>query len=158
MSEVPAHLVGILLDIGGGNAVKTPGWWRIDNRQHAEVDCVHDLEAQPWPLPAEAVLAAQAFHVVQRINPARWGFIAFMDEVWRLLKPGAEFRIVHPYGMSQGYLQDPAACNPCTEATWYYFDPEHRSGLWQVYQPLPWRITYLTWEHPGNVEVILGKR
>jgi hypothetical protein len=60
--------------------------------------------------------------------------------------------------MSQGYLQDPAACNPCTEATWYYFDPEHRSGLWQVYQPLPWRITYLTWEHPGNVEVILGKR
>lgn len=112
----------------------------------------------PWPLPDARAIQAFAGHVVARINPARWGFIAWMDEVWRLLKPNCDLMIVTYYGTNQRYASDPAACNPCTEATFYHFDPAHKSNLWHVYQPQPWQIRSMEWDCTGNIEVVLGKR
>ncbi|MEG7727204.1 methyltransferase domain-containing protein, partial [Listeria monocytogenes] len=76
-----------------------------------------DLTNIPWPLPDESVLVAMASHVIEHIQPADFGFINFMNEVWRLLKPGGEFAIVTPHGRSDGYIQDPTHVNPCNEAT-----------------------------------------
>ena len=148
---------GILLDIGGG-AAKRPGWYSIDNRAHPAIDCVWDLEQTPWPLEDCSVVQAYVGHAIARINPARWGFIAFMNEIWRLLHPHCELKIVTYYGTNQRYAGDPAAVNPCTEATFYHFEPAHKSNLWHVYQPQPWHIRYLAWEVDGNIEVTLGKR
>ena len=109
-----------------------------------------------WPMARRIV--AQAGHIVSRINPARWQFLAFMDEMWRILKPGAPFGVVTYYGCNSHFQGDPAACNPITEATWMHFDPEHRSSLWQRFQPLPWRLTEIAWDVEKNIEVILVKR
>jgi len=155
MIELPAALTGIRLSIGQVQ----PGWFNIDNRGGiAGVDLVWDLEDIPWPLEDACALEAQAGHVISRINPARWGLLAFFDEVWRVLKPGGEFRITTYYGLSTGYLGDPAACALMTESTFYYLDPEHRSGLWQRYQALPWRLAYLEWDCTMNIEAIIVKR
>lgn len=147
----------IRLDIGSGAATR-PGWVGIDNRAHPAVTLPHDLESYPWPLDTGTVLQAFAGHVVARINPARFGFLVFMNEVHRLLVPGGELIVVTYYGTNQRYAGDPAACNPCTEATFYHFDPEHKSGLWLRYQPLPWQIRDMAWDCAGNIEVLLGKR
>lgn len=125
------------------------------------VDIVHDVEVQPWPLPDECVIMAVSSHLVEHINPHKFGFVNFMNEVWRVLKVGGQFAISCPHGYSSGYLQDPTHCNALNETTWSYFDPlEPSTGgmLWRIYKPKPWRITFLNWSPTANMEVILVKR
>ena len=84
----------------------------------------------------------------------------FMDELWRVMKPGGRVFIVTPYAGSPGYWQDPTHCNPCNEATWFYFDPLHDSQLYKVYKPKPWKIVpnSLSYQVHGFMEVALEKR
>ena len=91
-------------------------------------------------------------------------FMRFMDEVWRILKPGGEFLISLPYAGSPGYYQDPSHINPCTEITWLYFDPKGHpmldptGVLYSIYKVKPWRIKINAWHVDGNMEVVLIKR
>lgn len=151
------ELRDLRIDIGSG-AASRPGWYSIDNRSHPAVTLPWDLEQMPWPLEDRCAVQVFAGHVIARINPARFGFIAFMDEVWRLLIPAGELLVVTYYGANQRFQSDPAACNPVTEATFYHFDPAHVSNLWHVYQPQPWMIRDMQWSVEGNIEVLLVKR
>lgn len=152
---------GIRLDIGCG-ANKQPGFVGMDIRPiKGSVDIVQDLESFPWSLPDECVTTAVASHVLEHINPHKGVFIAFMDEVWRVMRPGGEFLIAVPYAGSAGYWQDPTHVNPCNENTWDYFDPEGPASggmLWGIYRPKPWAIKVNTWNETGNMEVVLVKR
>lgn len=88
-------------------------------------------------------------------------FIAFMNEVWRILKYDGEFAISCPHGYSPGQLQDPTHINTLNETTFAYFDPlEPNTGgmLWQIYRPLPYRIKHLSWSPNANIEAVLVKR
>lgn len=85
-------------------------------------------------------------------------FIRFMDEVWRVLKPGGRFAIAVPYAGSQGFWQDPTHINGCNEITWAYFDPIDRSNLYSIYKPLPWKIVNTSYQMQGFMEVVLEKR
>lgn len=84
-------------------------------------------------------------------------FIRFMDEVWRVTKPGGKFHFVVPYGFSAGFQQDPTHINPITEATVAYFDPSHPSGLWHFYKPKPWATEVNVFQIEGILEVTLRK-
>jgi SAM-dependent methyltransferase len=145
---------GIQLDIGCG-ASKTPGFVGMDVRAFEGVDIVHNWNDFPWPLPDGCVIRAVASHVVEHVSPIDGHFLRWMDEVWRVCKPGAEFMLALPHGYSPGYLQDPTHCNACNENTWRYFDP--REMLYRFYQPRPWNIKYLSWSPVANIEVILVK-
>ena len=152
---IPDQLTGVRVAVG---TVK-PGYYNLDNRAGIlGVDLVWDLEAIPWPLADGCALEVCVGHVISRINPARWGLLALFDELWRILKPGGELRVITYYGLSSGFLGDPGAVKPVTECTFYYLDPEHRSGLWQRYQPAPWKLVHLEWAVEGNLEAILAKR
>lgn len=85
-------------------------------------------------------------------------FMTFMDEVWRILKPGGRFAFVVPYAGSIGYWQDPTHVNPITEATLGYFDPLDISGLYYIYRPKPWKICQTALDQSTFLEVILEKR
>lgn len=96
-------------------------------------------------------------------------FLRFMNEVWRILKPGGEFMISCPHGYSFGFLQDPTHCNEVCEATFAYFDPlywnprhpEMPQGLlWSIYKPKPWVLdpNKIYWDPSANIEVVLVKR
>lgn len=147
---------GIRLDIGCG-ANKQPGFVGMDIRSLEGVDIVHDFEVYPWPIPDCSVILAIASHVVEHVNPANFGFVKFMDEVWRISQVDGQFAIATPYAGSFGYFQDPTHVNPCNEATWAYFAPEHPSNLYSIYTPKPWKINQLTWDISGNMEVLLTK-
>jgi len=148
---------GIKLDIGCGSS-KNKGFVGIDMLPLEGVDIVHDLEETPWPLPDECVLTAVASHVLEHINPHKGVFIKVMNEIWRVLKPDAQFAFVVPYAESHGYYQDPTHCNPMNETTMCYFDPLDPSGLYTFYRPKPWKIEFQAMSRNGLLEVLLRKR
>lgn len=153
--------VSRFVDIGCGANKQGPKWFGIDYRKLPGVDLVQDLEKFPWAVPTDSFDTAVASHVVEHINPSHGIFISFMNEAWRILKPGGEFIIGAPYATSVGMFRDPTHCNFVNEETWTYFDPEDpwfKGGLYNVYSPLPWRIKINTWHTTGNIEVVLVKR
>lgn len=84
-------------------------------------------------------------------------FVGFMNEVWRVMKPGGQFVIVAPHGRSDGFIQDPTHINMLNETTFVYFMKEH--PFWQFYQPKPWRLVgnLLHYDPTANIEVVLEK-
>lgn len=147
----------IRIDVGCGEN-KQKGFVGIDMQKLKGVDIVHNLEKYPYPLPDECASLAVASHLVEHINPADFGFINFMNEIWRILKFGGEFMIATPYAGSSGYWQDPTHVNPCSEATFFYFDPLHPSNYYRFYRPKPWKIKEVVWNENGNLEIALEKR
>lgn len=149
------------VDIGCGANKQSPDWFGIDYRKLPGVDLVQDLEVTPWAIPSESFNIAVASHVIEHINPAKGGFLNFMNEVWRILKPKGEFIIGAPYSTSIGMFRDPTHINFVNEETWSYFDPYdqlYNGGLYHIYSPLPWKIKVNTWHSNGNIEVVLTKR
>lgn len=165
VNDIINRMQGIKLDIGCG-ANKQPSFVGMDVRPLPGVDIVHDWNVLPWPLPDECVIQVLASHVVEHVPPCaigpdgrtRFPFVEWMNELWRVCRVDAEVAMSLPHGSSQGYLQDPTHCNPCNEATWAYFDPEHVSGLYNIYRPKPWYLKYINWAPNANIEVILVKR
>ena len=157
------EMSGIRLDIGCGQN-KQDGFVGLDVRELPGVEIVHDVNVHPWPLPDECVLVAMCSHLVEHIPPTvitpdgstRFPFVEFMDELWRVMKPGGKVMISHPHGTSQGFLQDPTHVNSLNEATWAYFDSDQ--GLYSLYKPKPWEVKELHWNPAANVEVLLMKR
>lgn len=85
-------------------------------------------------------------------------FMSMIDEIWRITKVGGQFAFVVPYAGSPGFHQDPSHQKNINEATPFYFDPEHHSGLWNIYKPKPWKIEVNTWNANGVLEVVMSKR
>ena len=92
------------------------------------------------------------------------GFIRFMDEVWRLLKPDGQFISTFPFGGSPGFFQDPTHVNPITHVTLAYFDPlakdsaDNFYNLYTIYRPKPWKVVRCFYDTNGFVEVAMEKR
>ena len=151
---------GIRLDIGAGQN-KQEGFVGLDIEPHKGVDIVQDCEEFPWSLPDECVILATASHLLEHINPHKGVFIQFMNEVWRIMKPGGEFAFVVPFAGSPGYWQDPTHVNPINRNTLAYFDPiDPKLGnqLYNFYRPKPWKIKVVNWQVAGNLEAVLIKR
>lgn len=92
------------------------------------------------------------------------GFMRFMDETWRILKPGGQFISTFPYAGSPGYWWDPTHVNPIRHETLAYFDPLAKDAggnfynFYSIYRPLPWKIIKLFYDMNGFVEVAMEKR
>lgn len=149
---------GIKLDIACGASKIGTDWVGIDILPFEGVDIIQDIEQYPWALPDECCSLAVGSHIVEHINPAKFGFINWMNEIWRIMKYDGEVIFVLPYAGSAGYWQDPTHVNPCNETTFHYFDPLSKTGLYRFYKPKPWKIKDLFWQTNGNLEVKLIKR
>ena len=168
----------ISLDIGCG-AHKMPGSNVVgmDAQDLPGVDIVHNWYKYPWPLPDECASFAQAVHVIEHVSPIDFshrdgfGFIRWMNEVWRIMQPGGQFRLVYPNGSSPRFVQDPTHINPANEITPWYFccDGWKHTGvdLYGIYSTItrPWRIGFNSQVGPaifydswyGDVECLLIK-
>jgi predicted SAM-dependent methyltransferase len=151
------------LDIACGNHKNGPDWTGMDIQPLPGVNIVHDLNVHPWPIESNSVLIAHAWHIVEHIPPVSitpsgtvFPFINFMNECWRVLRVGSILSVETPHGASDNFLNDPTHCNPITENTWKYFDPEHQQ--YQIYRPQPWSIHALHATRDGNVSVELVKQ
>ena len=161
MDELIRTNQGISLDLGCGEH-KTPGFIGLDVRDMPGVDIVHDLNVHPWPLPDECVKRIACSHVVEHIPPVAiseigtwFPFVQFMEEAWRISKPGCEFMISAPYWQSPGFPQDPTHINQINETTFAYFDPMNHTNLWAIYKPKPWYYRFVSFDPIGNIEILL---
>lgn len=149
MTTTIEDATGILLQIGGGQH-KQPSYLDL------EEDLGHNHLHRPWPIGDESVLTLVVTQAAEHVPPS--DCVDWMNECWRVLKPGGRLQIVTPYGGSPPWLADPLAQWTITEMTPLWFDPEHPSSLWERYRPRPWKQEKVSWHRQGNLEIVLRKR
>ena len=64
----------------------------LDRLAFPGVDVVHDLNVAPWPFEDDTFDEVVAVHLVEHLQ----SLLSFMDEAWRVLKPGGCLYIVTP--------------------------------------------------------------
>jgi hypothetical protein len=103
----------IKLDLSYGDI--TPGYLRLLN----------DINILPWPLADCSVDEAFSAYLFHRIHKdIRF---QFMDQLWRVMKPGAKCTVIVPYWTSVRAIQDPTAeWPPISEQSFLYFNKQFR--------------------------------
>jgi hypothetical protein len=104
------------LDFGGGYAT-TPGFQCVDIVDTADYQINLDKPDLKLPFAEDIIEEAVAHHFIEHIN----NIIPFMDEVFRILKEGALFRISTPYAGTQEWYQDPTHKRAYVERSFEYF-------------------------------------
>lgn len=107
------------LDIACGQN-KREGFTGVDIAPGKGVDIVHDLEVFPWPFKNNSVDEAHVSHYIEHTSD----LIAFMNELHRIMKPGAQCMIIAPYYSSMRAWQDPTHTRAISEATFLYFNQQ----------------------------------
>lgn len=84
-----------------------PSWKRREDNVHNDIfvdilefqnmdkslgDTVHDLNITPWPFADNSYEEIAALHLVEHLN----NLVVFMNECWRVLKPGGALFLTTP--------------------------------------------------------------
>lgn len=90
-------------------------------------DVKHDLSKGPYPFKDESIDGAFSNHFIEHLTgPER---IVFFNEMYRILKPGARMRLIHPYYKSSRAVQDPThKFPPICEESYLYWDKQWREA------------------------------
>ena len=110
------------LDIACGQN-KMPGYFGVDIAKAEGIDLTYDLEQFPWPFADKSVDEAVCNHYIEHTKD----IIKFMDELYRILKPGAKALIRAPYYNSVRGWQDPTHTRLISEATFLYYNKDWRT-------------------------------
>jgi SAM-dependent methyltransferase len=104
---------------------KDEGWIGVDIVKTDVVDIVHDLTKMPWPFADASVDEIFCHHFMEHINGAQR--MEFMNECWRIMKPGATLQIICPHWSSMRAVQDPThVYPPLCETSFLYFNKKWR--------------------------------
>lgn len=118
------------LDLASGPHPRD-GYTGVDIRDFK--DCYRvDLTHYPWPWSDKTCDALHCSHYVEHVID----LVAFMNECHRILKPGGELRIIHPYQHSDRAWQDPTHVRALNLVSWDYYDKEKRAGLGDDYDSI----------------------
>ena len=121
----------IKLDLACGNNLQK-GFIGVDiTKKGTKAKIEHDLSKYPWPFKDKSVDEIWCSHYLEHIphiDSYNDGLFLFMDEVWRILKPGAIARFLCPYYTSQRAIQDPTHQRSIGEATFLYFSQPWREA------------------------------
>ena len=88
------------------------------------MDVICDLERE-LPLKTDSVDVVYMSHLLEHIRD----MIPFMEEVYRVCRPGAEVRVVVPYYTSRGAYRDPTHVRFITEDFFQYFEEPTDYGV-----------------------------
>lgn len=124
----------IKIDLACGDN-KKEGFTGVDIVKTEAVDIVFDLNQYPWPFEDNSVDEINCSHYIEHIphdinnpNDKRDGFIQFMDELYRILKPNGKAVLTAPYYTSIRAIQDPTHLRSIGEASFYYFNKQWRDN------------------------------
>lgn len=111
------------LDLACGQN-KRAGFTGVDIAKGKGVDIVHNLEKYPWPFKANSVDEVNISHYIEHVHD----LVKFMNELYRVMKPGAQCSVVAPYYSSMRAWQDPTHVRAISEASFLYFNKEWRQN------------------------------
>jgi SAM-dependent methyltransferase len=103
VSDAPARV----LDCGSGAFPYGPHNGEevvtVDQRPETAPTVVHDLSQFPWPFEADSFDLIRASHLLEHLPDV----VAFMDEAYRILKPGGRLIVRVPHYTSRSAWCDP---------------------------------------------------
>lgn len=114
------------LDIGCGKT-KQAGWIGIDQIAFEGVDHVMNAGTEPWPFADGSVEEARASHFLEHLKPDER--VHFVNELYRVLKPGAKCQVIVPHwGSTRAYGDLTHQWPPVSEFWFYYLNKAWRAG------------------------------
>jgi SAM-dependent methyltransferase len=117
-SPTPVAPAALLkLDLGCG-VNKREGFIGVDVRPFKGVDIVTDL-SKPWPWEDNSVEEAHASHIIEHFDSAER--IHFVNELWRVLKPGGIAHLIAPHWSSARAYGDLTHKWPPVGEFWIYY-------------------------------------
>ena len=106
--------------------------WPIESESTEEINCSHYIEHIKHDTVAldlkQIVNESNSFEEFkEKINDNDFlapkdGFVKFINEVYRILKPGGKVHIVTPYWANNRQIGDPTHVRPIAESTYWYLD------------------------------------
>jgi SAM-dependent methyltransferase len=108
----------VRLDLGCGTN-KKEGFIGVDSRAFDGVDVVCDLAKTPWPWADNSVDEVHCSHFVEHLTAEER--IVFVNELYRVLKPGAGALIVVPHWNSHRAYGDLTHRWPPVSEMWFYY-------------------------------------
>lgn len=121
MSALPVETVAeappLKLDLGCGKN-KKEGFFGVDALAFDNVDLVFDL-AQPWPWADSSVEEVHCSHFVEHLEVKER--IHFVNELYRVLKPGAKALVITPHGFSGRAFGDLTHKWPPVHEFWFFY-------------------------------------
>lgn len=124
MASVGNETGPLRIDLGCGTR-KREGFVGVDVRPFEGVDVVMDAGADRWPWNDSTVDEAHASHVVEHLTPAQR--IHFVNELYRVLKPGARATLIAPHWCStRAYGDLTHVWPPVCEMWFFYLNAEWR--------------------------------
>lgn len=124
----------------------------VDIRRFPNVDVVHDLNVLPWPFPDESYYGIVGQHIVEHLQCQ---LVPFMDECWRILKPGGSLYLETPRADGDARLcwDDPTHVRCYTAHSFInYLSPEGVARF--GYTSRAWNFVHLQ-PLPANVDILV---
>ena len=144
------------LDLGCGMH-KMKGYTGVDIVKKGTQAAIElDLLKYPWPWADNSVEAIHASHFLEHlphIDSFNDHMFYFMNEVYRILKPGGIAQFRTPYYTSMRAFQDPTHHRFITEATFLYFDKEWRKINELEHYPITANLKVIKIDHSANQSV-----
>lgn len=121
----------VKVDLACGDQ-RHPGFIGVDISPKVKPDVVHDLSLRPWPFEDDSVDEVYCSHFIEHVDD----LCEFMNELWRIMKPGGIAKFVAPYYTSVRAWQDPTHKRAISEPMFFYFDREWRKQNKLLHYPI----------------------
>jgi SAM-dependent methyltransferase len=91
-----------VLELGCGSS-KREGAVGVDILAGSAADVIHDLDVFPYPFRDDEWDRILCFDVLEHVRD----FVACVEEIWRIARPGATVEATGPFMSSVNYFSDP---------------------------------------------------
>jgi len=143
----------VRLELGCGNH-PTAGYLHHDKFKHSpHVDIAFPLEVIPWPFgdgEVEVILATDVFEHL-RLDVQEW-----LDECWRVLKPGGLLDMRLPAWNNPYSWRDPTHRRVFHQESFLYWCPDAPGTVWRDFGRYYFGPDYAKWWKQESVAVEAG--
>lgn len=101
---------------------KKPGCVNVDSSSGSAADEIWDLEKTPWPWPSDCAEEVFFIHSLEHMGGDPKVFLAIMQELYRISKPGCRIHIHVPHPRHDNFLGDPTHVRPILPQMLKLFD------------------------------------
>lgn len=154
----PIIIESLKLDLGCGKRLdnhhtKQAGFVGVDIADIEGVDIVHDLTQFPYPFDDNSVDEIFNSHFIEHLTGEQQ--MAFFNECYRIMKPGAKMTCIAPYYNSVRCMQDPTHKTEISEQRFYYYSKQWREMNNLEHYPITCDFSFIglgytffpDWEH-----------